>query len=239
MAEVTTARGRRAGAGHDSTVDPQAVIFDLDGVLIDSEQVWDEVRRGMAIAAGRPWPPETTTALQGMSTGEWSRHLVEVVGVPGQAPDVAAAVIDQVADRYRTAVPLLPGAVDAVRALARRWTLAVASSSPPRLIHLVLETAGIADCFRAVVSSEEVPRGKPAPDVYLATAARLAAEPAGCVAVEDSANGMRSAVAAGMVLVAAPNAHYPPAPDAVALATAVVPGVGELTPELVSALPAR
>jgi HAD superfamily hydrolase (TIGR01509 family) len=220
-------------------VDPAAVIFDLDGVLIESEQVWDEVRRGVAAAAGRPWPPDTTTALQGMSTPEWSRHLVEVVGVPGPAEQVAAEVIDRVADRYRRDLPLLPGAVDTVRTLAVRWPLAVASSAPPVLIRLVLETAGIADCFRAVVSSEEVPRGKPAPDVYLAAALRLESEPTSCVAVEDSANGLRSAAAAGMVVVAAPNQHYPPPPDALALAAAVVPGVAAITPELLGALPGR
>ncbi len=218
-------------------VDPQAVIFDLDGVLIESEQVWDEVRRGLATDAGRPWPPETTTALQGMSTQEWSRHLVEVVGVPGPPERVAAEVINRLADRYRDGVPLLPGAVETVRALAGRWPLGVASSSPVRLIRLVLATAGVADLFGAAVSSEEVPRGKPAPDVYLEAAARLGVEPARCVAVEDSSNGLRAAVAAGMVLVAAPNEEYPPAPDALALATVVVPGVAGVTPELITSLP--
>jgi len=218
-------------------VDPQAVIFDLDGVLIESEQVWDEVRRGLATDAGRPWPPETTTALQGMSTQEWSRHLVEVVGVPGPPERVAAEVINRLADRYRDGVPLLPGAVETVRALVGRWPLGVASSSPVRLIRLVLATAGVADLFGAAVSSEEVPRGKPAPDVYLEAAARLGVEPVRCVAVEDSSNGLRAAVAAGMVLVAAPNEEYPPAPDALALATVVVPGVAGVTPELITSLP--
>jgi HAD superfamily hydrolase (TIGR01509 family) len=218
-------------------VDPAAVIFDLDGVLIESEQVWDEVRRGLATDAGRPWPAETTTALQGMSTQEWSRHLVEVVGVPGPPERVAAEVIDRLADRYRDGVPLLPGAVETVRALAGRWPLGVASSSPVRLIRLVLAAAGVADLFGAAVSSEEVPRGKPAPDVYLEAAARLGVEPVRCVAVEDSSNGLRAAVAAGMVLVAAPNEEYPPAPDALALATVVVPGVAGVTPELITSLP--
>ena len=218
-------------------VDPQAVIFDLDGVLIESEQVWDEVRRGLATGAGRPWPPETTTALQGMSTGEWSRYLVEVVGVPGLPEDVAAEVIRRVAGRYRDGLPLLPGAVDTIRALAGRWPLGVASSSPVTLIRLVLATAGVADLFGAAVSSEEVPRGKPAPDVYLEAAARLGVEPSRCVAVEDSSNGLRAAVAAGMVLVAAPNVEYPPAAEALALATAVVPGVAAVTAELIASLP--
>jgi HAD superfamily hydrolase (TIGR01509 family) len=220
-------------------VDPQAVVFDLDGVLIDSERVWDEVRRGVAAGAGRPWPADTTTALQGMSTGEWSRYLVDRIGVPGPPDEVAATVIQRVADRYREGLPLLPGAVDTVRGMAARWPLAVASSSPPMLIGLVLETAGIADCFRAVVSSEEVARGKPAPDVYLAAAARLAVVPTGCVAVEDSANGLRSAAAAGMAVIAVPNEQYPPAADALALAAVVVPNVAAVTPDLIAGLPAR
>jgi HAD superfamily hydrolase (TIGR01509 family) len=219
------------------SVNPHAVVFDLDGVLIDSETVWDEVRRGVAAEAGRPWPAETTTALQGMSTGEWSRYLVETIGVPGPADEVAAEVIRRVADRYRDRLPLLPGAVETVRALAARWPLAVASSSPPRLIELVLATAGIADCFRAVVSSEEVALGKPAPDVYLGAAARLAVPPTGCVAVEDSANGLRSAAAAGMAVVAVPNLHFPPPADALALAAVVVPEVTAVTPELIESLP--
>jgi HAD superfamily hydrolase (TIGR01509 family) len=218
-------------------VQPQAVIFDLDGVLIESEEVWDEVRRGLAADAGRPWPPETTRALQGMSTQEWSRHLVEVVGVPGTPPEVADTVIDRVAAAYRDHLPMLPGAVETVRALAGRWTLGVASSSPARLITVVLTTAGIADLFRVALSSEEVPRGKPAPDVYLAAAARLGVDPTRCVAVEDSTNGLRAAVAAGMVLVAAPNAGFPPAPDALALAMAVVPGVAGVTADLIQSLP--
>lgn len=218
-------------------VHPQAVIFDLDGVLIESEQVWDEVRRGLATDAGRPWPPETTSALQGMSTPEWSRHLVEVIGVPGPPEEAAATVIRRMADRYRSHLPLLPGAVETVRVLADRWPLGVASSSPPRLIEVVLATAGIADRFQVAISSEEVDRGKPAPDVYLAAASRLGVDPTRCVAVEDSTNGLRAAVAAGMVLVAAPNAGFPPADDALALATAVVPGVAGVTVELIASLP--
>ena len=218
-------------------VHPQAVIFDLDGVLIESEQVWDEVRRGLATDAGRPWPPDATSALQGMSTPEWSRYLVDVVGVPGPPEKVAETVIQRVGERYRAHLALLPGAVETVRALADRWPLGVASSSPTRLIELVLATAGVADRFQVAVSSEEVARGKPAPDVYLAAASRLGADPTRCVAVEDSTNGLRAAVAAGMVLVAAPNAEYPPADDALALAAVVVPGVAGVTVELIESLP--
>jgi HAD superfamily hydrolase (TIGR01509 family) len=217
-------------------MDPAAVVFDLDGVLVDSERVWDEVRRGLAAEYRRPWPAGTTTALQGMSTAEWSAYLAEEVGVPLPAAQVAAEVVRRMAERYRQEVPLLPGAAPAVLALSARWPLGVASSSPPGLIRTVLAAAGIADRFRAVVSSEEVPRGKPAPDVYLLAADRLGADPSGCVAVEDSANGLRSAAAAGMTVVATPNPHFPPPPDALALAAAVVPAVSHVTPDLVATL---
>jgi HAD superfamily hydrolase (TIGR01509 family) len=217
-------------------MEPGAVVFDLDGVLVDSEQLWDEVRRGLAAEWQRPWPADATTAVLGMSTAEWSRYLVERVGIPLPPEQVAAEVIRRMADRYRQHLPLLPGAVSAVRAAAARWPLGVASSSPPALIQTVLDTAGIADQFRALVSSEEVARGKPAPDVYLVAADRLGVEPTRCVAVEDSANGLRAAAAAGMTTVAVPNRHFPPPADALALAAAVVDGVAQVTPELIASL---
>jgi HAD superfamily hydrolase (TIGR01509 family) len=218
-------------------MDPAAIVFDLDGVLVDSEQVWDDVRRELVAARGGRWRDEATRAMQGMSTPEWSAYLAGSLGTPGTAEELAEAVIAAMADRYRAAVPLLPGAVDAVTALAGRWPLAVASSSPPALIEVVLAAAGIADRFRAVVSSEEVPRGKPAPDVYLAAADRLGADPTRCAAIEDSANGLRAAAAAGMAVVAVPNPHFPPPADALALAAATVSTPADLTPELIESLP--
>jgi HAD superfamily hydrolase (TIGR01509 family) len=217
-------------------MDPAAVVFDLDGVLVDSERAWDAARRGLAAEHRRAWPPGTTTALQGMSTPEWAAYLADHVGVPLPPERIAAAVIARMADQYRRELPLLPGAVTAVRALAGRWPLGVASSSPPDLIRTVLAAAGLADRFQTLVSSEEVPRGKPAPEVYLLAAERLGVDPTGCVAVEDSANGLRSAAAAGMTVVATPNPHFPPPPDALALAAAVVPDVAAVTPELIGSL---
>jgi HAD superfamily hydrolase (TIGR01509 family) len=218
-------------------MDPAVIVFDLDGVLVDSEQVWDEVRQAVVAKRGGRWRAEATRAMQGMSTPEWSAYLVGSLGAAGTPDDVGRAVIAAMADRYRAEVPLLPGAVRAVTALAVRWPLAVASSSPPDLIRAVLAAAGIADRFGAVVSSEEVPRGKPAPDVYLAAAGKLGADPVGCVAIEDSTNGLRAAAAAGMTVVAVPNPHFPPPPDALALAAVSVPTPAELTVELVESLP--
>ena len=216
-------------------MNPAAVVFDLDGVLVDSERVWDEVRQRLVADRGGSWPAEATTALQGMSTPEWAAYLAGLVG-GGDPAELARQVVAAMADRYREHVPLLPGAVDAVRALAGRWPLAVASSSPPELIRVVLAAAGVADRFRVTVSSEEVARGKPAPDVYLAAAERLGVDPAACVAVEDSANGLRSAAAAGMTVVAVPNPHFPPPADALALARATVETPAGLTVELVDQL---
>ena len=216
-------------------MDPAAIVFDLDGVLVDSERVWDEVRQGVVADRGGHWPADATTAMQGMSTPEWAAYLAGLVG-GGDPGELAGQVVEAMADRYREHVPLLPGAVDAVRALAGRWPLAVASSSPPELIRVVLAAAGVADRFRVTVSSEEVARGKPAPDVYLAAAERLGVDPAHCVAIEDSANGLRSAAAAGMTVVAVPNQHFPPPPDALALATRTVATPAVLTAELVGQL---
>lgn len=214
---------------------PAAIVFDLDGVLVDSEPVWDAVRQELVAERGGRWTSDATTAMQGMSTPEWSAYL-GALGAAGTPAELARAVIAAMADRYRQHVPLLPGAVEAVTALARRWPLAVASSSPPELIAVVLAAAGVAHEFRAVVSSEQVPRGKPAPDVYLAAAERLGVPAGDCVAVEDSANGLRSAAAAGMTVVAVPNPHFPPPADALALAAVTVATPAGLTVELVAQL---
>ena len=216
-----------------------AVVFDLDGVLLDSEQVWDEVRRSLAVAAGLSWPASATAAMLGMSTAEWSRYLTDVVGVPGPADRVARTVIDRVARRYRQALPLLPGAVEAVRRLAVVWPLGLASSSPRRLIDAVLSEAGLADAFRTTVSTEEVRAGKPDPAVYAEAVRRLRVQPRRAVAVEDSSNGVRSAAAAGLAVVAFPNHQYPPSADALALSAATVASLDELTVDLVTSVAGR
>lgn len=214
----------------------QAVIFDLDGVLINSEPLWDEVRRGLAARTGRPWPHDATRAMQGMSTAEWSSYLAEVVGVPGRAGELAERVIGAIADRYATAVPLIPGAKEAVSRLAARFPLGLASSSPRRLIDIVLASSGMAAQFAVTVSTEEVEAGKPSPAVYLEVARRLGVPPERTVAIEDSSNGLRSAHAAGLKVIALPHDAFPPAADALALATVQVHELGDLTPELIDGL---
>jgi HAD superfamily hydrolase (TIGR01509 family) len=212
---------------------PAAVIFDLDGVLMDSEQRWNGAKEELVRESGGRWRDEAPSVMMGMSSPEWSAYLRDSLGVPMDVDAISRDVVRRMEEGYRRSLPLLPGAAEAVRALADRWPLGLASSSNREVIDLVLELAGFGDAFRMTVSSEEVERGKPAPDVYLETARRLGVEAGGCVAIEDSSNGLRSAHAAGMAVIAVPNPHYPPAPDALALANVSVGGAGEITPELV------
>ena len=211
----------------------EAVVFDLDGVVVDSEQVWDDVREQLARERGGRWHDRAQADMMGMSSPEWSRYMHDEIGLAESPQVINDEVVRRMLERYRTELPLIDGAVEAVERLAGEFRLAVASSSNLPLIEAVLETAGIAGRFEAVVSSEEVARGKPAPDVYLEAARRLEVEPARAAAVEDSSNGLRAAHAAGLRVVALPNAHYPPAPDALALAHAVVSSPHELTANLV------
>ena len=214
----------------------RAVVFDLDGVLVDSEPVWEQVRRGLVAERGGHWAPDAQHRLMGMSTPEWARYLSEDLGV-GLAPErVATVVIDRMAARYREHVPLMAGAVDAVHRIAARWPLAVASSAPATLIETVLQSAGLRSCFKVVMSTEQVPHGKPAPDIYLAVTAALGCPPPDCAAVEDSSNGLRSAAAAGLRVIAIPQAEYPPDADARAQASLVLPGLAGLTTDAVAAL---
>ncbi|WP_433175605.1 HAD family hydrolase [Actinoallomurus sp. CA-150999] len=212
-----------------------AVVFDLDGVLVDSEPVWEEVRRAFVADHGGQWQPDTQQRLMGMSTSEWAAYLSGELGVRLPADEVARGVVAHMARRYEDdGVPLMPGAVDAVCRLAARWPLGLASSSPRLLIDVVLDRTGLTASFTATVSTEEVARGKPEPDGYLLATERLGVDPAGCAAVEDSSNGLRSAYAAGMRVIAVPHPRYPPAADALALATYVAGDLADLTAERVA-----
>ena len=214
----------------------EAVVFDLDGVLIDSEPVWEEVRRRFVAERGGEWAPDAQQRIMGMSTGEWARYLSDDLGVRLPPETVAEMVIKAMQDRYREQVPLMPGAVQAVERLAGRWPLGLASSSPPLLIGTVLDRAGLGGYFTATMSTEQVAHGKPAPDIYLAVADRLGFAPERCAAVEDSANGLRSAAAAGLRVIAVPHPRYPPGDEALRSASLVLTGLSGLTAEAVSEL---
>jgi HAD superfamily hydrolase (TIGR01509 family) len=211
----------------------EALVFDLDGVLVDSEHVWDAARKELASERRRPWPEQASRHMMGMSSIEWSRYMHDVVGLPEPPEEISAKVVRRLEEIYRRELPLIGGAVEAVARVAKCWPLGLASSSNRELIDLVLELSGLARYFLATVSSEEVPRGKPAPDVYVEAARRLGVAPDRCVAIEDSENGIRSAKAAGMRVLAIPNPRYPPAEEALALADDVLTSIKELTPKTV------
>jgi HAD superfamily hydrolase (TIGR01509 family) len=214
-----------------------AVVFDLDGVLLDTEQVWDEVREAFVRERGGRYDDSIQRAMMGMSSPEWSAFLHEEAGVPDAPAEINAEVVRRMVDRYRRELPIVPGAREAVERLAARWPLGLASSSNRPLIDAALELARLTRLFRATVSSEEVAHGKPAPDVYLEAARRLEMAPERCAAVEDSHNGIRSAKAAGIRVVAIPNPHYPPDEASLAEADVVLPSIGEVTQETIAELP--
>jgi HAD superfamily hydrolase (TIGR01509 family) len=213
----------------------EAVVFDLDGLLIQTEELWDEVRERFVRGRGGRYDTAAQRAMMGMSSVEWSRFIHDELGVPEPPEAISAEVVRLMEARYRERLPLIPGAREAVERLAARWLLGLASSSNRPLIDAALELAGLASLFRATVSSEEVARGKPAPEVYLEAARRLGVAPERCAAVEDSHSGIRSAKAAGMRVVAIPNPSYPPDEEALAEADRVLASIEELTPATVDA----
>ena len=211
----------------------RAVIFDLDGVLIDSEQVWDTAREQLTKELGGRWHAGAQRDMMGMSSVEWSRYMHDDLRIDLPPQEISDEVVRRLQRLYRERLPLLPGAREAVEQLAGRWPLAVASSSNRPLIDLVLQLAGIADRFQVTVSSEEVARGKPAPDVYLEAARRLGADAGDCAAIEDSEKGLLSARAAAMRVIAIPNRQFPPGDEALAAADVVLDSLAELTPDVV------
>ena len=211
----------------------EAVVFDLDGVLLDSEELWDRAREELAHERGGRWHDRAQRDMMGMSSTEWSRYMADVIGLPEPPEEINREVVRRLTDLYREELPSIPGAREAVERLADRWPLGLASSSNRELIDLVLELLGVEQLFTATVSSEEVARGKPAPDVYLEAARRLGVDPARAAAVEDSQNGILSAKRAGMRVIAIPNAHFPPDEDALAAADVVLDSLAELTAEAV------
>ena len=214
------------------------MVFDLDGLLLDSESAWDGGRRALAAEHGRPWPEDATAAMMGMSAPEWSEYVRDRVGVPLAPEDISARVVAHVLDAYGERLPLLPGADEAVARMADRWPLALASSSNREVIDRVMATSGWGEIFRTWVSSEEVGRGKPAPDVFLEALRRLGVPPAEAAGVEDSHNGILAARAAGLRVIAVPNHEFPPGPDALAAADVVLGSLDALTPEVVEPAPA-
>lgn len=213
------------------------VVFDLDGVLVESEHLWEENWRAYSAAEGYAWQPSDTARCQGMSVPEWSTYMVQRIG-GGEPPGVARAVIAGMIRALEDGrVALLPGSREMVSAAAARVPIAVASSAPRVLIEAVLNATSLMPYFSAIVSSEEVARGKPAPDVYEEAARRAGLDPHACIGVEDSSNGIRAAAAAGMHVISIPNPVYPPQPDAVALCARIAASPDEVRRYLDASLP--
>jgi beta-phosphoglucomutase-like phosphatase (HAD superfamily) len=208
----------------------------MDGLLVDTEPTWDEVRRGLAAEDGVPWPAEATHAMMGMSTPEWAAYLVTEVGLRCTADEAARRTIEGLERRYRSELAIREDAVGAVGRMAGLAPVGVASSSPRRLIEAVLDSMGVAGLFSAVVSTEEVAAGKPAPDGYIEACRRLGADPALSIGVEDSSSGIRSVKAAGMVVIAVPDPFTQSAPETLDLADAVLGSLADLDEALVTAL---
>jgi HAD superfamily hydrolase (TIGR01509 family) len=213
-----------------------AVIFDLDGVLLDSESAWLDAKRAVVDEWGGRWKEEASRAMLGMSAPEWSVYMRDELAVDRAPEEIDAEVVKRLLEVYRERMPLLPGAVEAVERLAARWPLGLASSSNLEVIEVVMEAGGFARHFDTWVSSEEVARGKPAPDVFLEAARRMDADPTACAAIEDSHNGILAAHAAGMAVVALPNHEFPPGEEALAKADHVLDSLDGLTVEAISGL---
>jgi HAD superfamily hydrolase (TIGR01509 family) len=210
-----------------------AVVFDLDGVLLDSEEIWDRAREELAKERGGRWHDRAQRDMMGMSSKEWSRYMHDVIGLSEPPEEINREVVRRLTELYREELPAITGAREAVERLAGRWPLGLASSSNRELIDLALELLGVKHLFKATISSEEVERGKPAPDVYLEAARRLGVEPTRAAAIEDSQNGILAAKAAGTRVIAIPNRHFPPAEGALAAADVVLASPAELTAEAV------
>jgi HAD superfamily hydrolase (TIGR01509 family) len=212
----------------------RAVIFDLDGLLLDSESAWDGGRKALVAEHGLEWPDGATEAMLGMSSPEWSRYVRDELHVPLEPAEISDRVVAHVLDSYAERLPLLPGAGEAVARLAERWPLGLASSSNRPVIDRVMETSGWGDVFRTWVSSEEVARGKPAPDVFLEAAERLGVSPRDAAGIEDSHNGILAARAAGLGrVIAIPNHEFPPGEEALEAADVVLGSLDELAPAVV------
>ena len=207
----------------------EAVVFDLDGVLVQSEELWDAARRELAEEHDIEWPDDATDAMMGMSSKEWSRYMHDEVGVPDPPEEINRKVLEWVEKRYREDLPWIDGAREAVKRIGADFPLGLATSSNREIIDIVVEVGGFEDLLKVTVSSEEVERGKPAPDVYLEATRRMGVDPHKTAAVEDSTNGLLAAKEAGMRVIAIPNDAHPPADKGLAAADVVLSSIEDLT----------
>jgi HAD superfamily hydrolase (TIGR01509 family) len=214
----------------------EAVIFDMDGVLVDSEVYWQESREDFARAVGKIWKPEDQRQAMGRSTVGWAQLMQERLAVDMPIDNIIADIKARVIARYEQRLPVLPGALEAVKKAASAYEVALASGSETSIIQLVMERTGLGEIFDVVVYGDTIPRGKPAPDIYLETARRLGVPPEQAVGIEDSANGIRALKAAGMYAIAVPSPAFLLPDEILALANATLPSLEAFTVDLVRAL---
>ncbi len=208
------------------------MIFDLDGTLVDAEIWWNEIREAWAAEHGRDWTAADQAAVMGANSAGWGRIMRDRLDLDLPVPEIVDAIVGGVVERYRVrGAPVIDGAEEMVRRLAAEgMPLAVASSAHRAVIDAALGALGIEQLFQAVVTSDQVAHGKPAPDVYLLAASKLGVDPVDCLVVEDSLNGVLAGRAAGMTVALVPNEAVPPAPGAREAASIVLERLTDLEP---------
>jgi HAD superfamily hydrolase (TIGR01509 family) len=213
----------------------QAVVFDLDGIILDSEQTWNEARTQLARQYGRTWTHRDQVDMMGSSPRTWPAQMAQKLSLPLAPEDIRQSVVGTLLESYKRSLPIVPRAPEVARALATNWPLGLASSSDRAVIDYVLELADLSNLFTVTVSSEEVDNGKPSPDIYLETCRRMGVDPKNCVAIEDSWSGLVSAASAGLAVIAIPNKTYQPSREFVQLADVTLQDISDLTPAIVMA----
>ncbi len=214
----------------------QAVLWDMDGVLMDSEACWFESRIEFAERFGKIWTMNDQRVAMGRSTIEWAEVMRERLSLDLTLDQIMEEVITLVMDRLGERLPVLPGALEAVKLTATRYPIALASGSPTRVIDHVLNITGLHKVFQAVVYGDDMTRGKPDPEIWLTAADKLGVDVTLCAGIEDSGNGIRSLRAAGVYTIAVPSPGFPLSPDVLALADRVLPSLEHFTLDLLDSI---
>lgn len=214
----------------------EAIIFDMDGLLVDSEPIWDQARVNIALRVGKTWNHQDHVNLMGVSTDYWVQYMIDRLGLTTTKEEVQKEVVQQMITIYKKEIPFHPFAVNAVRWAAKRYPTALASGSPPQLIKIVTQSPRLKGCFNVVLSSDEVRVGKPDPAIYLETARRLGVAPENCLCIEDSAFGVLSGRRANMFVINIPDPKFPLSPEQVKHADLVLESLGDLNEQAISRL---
>ncbi|MEM7531312.1 MAG: HAD family phosphatase [Chloroflexota bacterium] len=210
----------------------EGVIFDMDGLLVDSEPVWDRARAALAAQYGKSWTTADHHNVMGVSTAEWTEYMINHFGATMPPEEMQKLVIDQMVAMYNERIPFFPGAVELVQTVAANYPTGLASGSPRQLIDIVTGYEAFEGCFQVILSADEIGKGKPAPDVYLATAERMGIDPIKCACLEDSGFGILSGKAAGMMVIAVPDERFPPVDEYLAKADIVLGSLADFSLEL-------